>query len=248
MLSRPTLAVRAACAAVALCAFASAHAQAITDWNFGTYNASVSSLNTPPATTDSTGSASIQIIGMSGGPEGDITAETGAPGGGYVWRVRGTGNNGWLTTAAEYTQGIQADVSTAGETNISVSFNMAVSSNGIATAELEYSTNGGSSWVQADYVALTTSYTTQTFNIAAGGAESNNPNFEVRLVSAYAPGTNAYAPPAGGTLSNGSGNWRISDFQVDGTLAPTPLPAAAWLLVSAIGGLGAFARRRRQQA
>jgi hypothetical protein len=232
-----------ACTASAACA--SAQAATITDWDFGLASGAVSSDNTPTPTTDVTGTSAASIIGMLGGPEGDITSiGSPAPGGGYVWRVRGTSANGWSSTAAEYTQGVQFNVNTTGATDIGISFNIAASSNGIANAELEYTTDG-INWVQADAVTLTTSYTPQTFALSGVSAAANDPNFAVRLVSAYAPGTSAYAAPLGGTYVNGSGNWRISDFQIDSTVAPVPLPATAWLLLSSMGGLGVFFGRRR---
>jgi hypothetical protein len=45
-------------------------------------------------------------------------------------------------------------------------------------------------------------------------------------------------------IPNGSGGYTTGDVAATaGT--PVPLPAAAWLLCSAVGGLGAFARRKR---
>ncbi len=231
---------------VALAACASCDAAVITDWSFEGFTSSVSSDNTPTATTDTTGTASASIIGMLGGPEGDITSESGAPGGGYVWRIRGTSTNGWTTAAAPDTQGVQFNVSTAGETGISLSFLMAASSNGIDDLDVQYTLNG-STWITAEEVALTTAYSTPVAVSLAGIAGvANDANFGVRLVSQYAPGTSAYAAPPGGSLSNGSGNWRMSDFQVDGT--PVPLPASAWLMLCGVGGLGVMARRRRTRA
>lgn len=242
---RPRLAVRAALAAVALASIATANAAAITDWNFAVTTA-LANGNSPAPTSDATGGASLQIVGMGfdgGTALGDLYSPGGAPGNGNTWRVRGAGGtdaNGWISTAPQYTQGFQANVSTAGESNVTVSFNMAASKNGIGNAELEY-TLDGTTWVQADAVTLSASYTTQMFTIAAA---ANDPNFAVRLVSAYAPGTSAYAAPAGGSYVDGGGNWRISDFQVDGTLTATPLPDSWPLLLSGMMGLGLIAVRR----
>ncbi|MGE0373367.1 MAG: PEP-CTERM sorting domain-containing protein [Gammaproteobacteria bacterium] len=41
----------------------------------------------------------------------------------------------------------------------------------------------------------------------------------------------------------GTGDWRVDSFSLDGTVSPVPVPAAAWLFGTALGGLAL--RRRR---
>ena len=48
--------------------------------------------------------------------------------------------------------------------------------------------------------------------------------------------------------SNGNGWDKSSDINVQVYASPVPLPAAAWLLLTALGGLGFAARRRRSAA
>jgi hypothetical protein len=50
--------------------------------------------------------------------------------------------------------------------------------------------------------------------------------------------------PFVGAAANDAGYWRLNSF----TANPVPLPAAAWLLISGLGGLASFARRRQQRA
>ena len=217
-------------AAVALSISVSAQASVVTDWNFGTL-ATISSDNTPTPTSDITHSSSASIIGMDGGPEGDITNETGAPGNTDVWRVRGTSNNGWDSTAAQYTQGAQFNVSTAGQTNVSLSFNMAASNNGIEGLEVQYTTNG-TTWINDEEITLGTAYATYVVTLSGVPAASNDANFGIRLVSAYTGGTQYETPTGNEAYVNGQGNWRISDVQIDAT--PVPIPASLPLLLSGL--------------
>jgi hypothetical protein len=73
-----------------------------------------------------------------------------------------------------------------------------------------------------------------TFNLVASSAWT-----EITNLSAFSG--------VGQSIAFGDGFSVNAGFD-DVTLAPVPLPAAAWLLLSGLGGLGAFARRRRQTA
>ena len=225
----------------ALLACASAHASIITDWNFGSV-AVTSTDNTPAPTTDTTGTSAASIIGMDGGPQGDITSISGAPGNTDVWRVRGTSNNGWDSTAAQFTQGAQFKVSTAGQSNISLSFDMAASNNGIEGLEVQYTTDG-STWVNDQSITLGTAYALYSVNLSGIAGANNDSNFGVRLVSAFTGGSQYETPTGNAAYVNGQGNWRISDVQVDGVSA-VPVPASLPLMLSGLGVLGLMMRRR----
>jgi hypothetical protein len=261
-----------ACTAGVACA--SAQAGTITDWNFGTLAVTAPD-NTPAPTT---GAGSATSLGMTntytetgGGGDvsttyDDITPDTNSTiGNGNVWRIRGAGStagNGWSINAPEYTQGAQFDVSTAGYSDVSLSFNWASTAQGIANLQVQYNTNvnNASGWTNAGSLLTATignsstggSYQTDTINFDALGitGADNDANFGVRLVSAYNPTLGTYASASSviaGTpadYNNNSGNWRFADVQVDGTFAPVPLPASLWLLLSAMGGLGVLGRRR----
>jgi hypothetical protein len=90
-------------------------------------------------------------------------------------------------------------------------------------------------------------------NFAGVPGVSNNPNFEVQLVSDYFGTTGAYdnsAHAVNGTgtagLNNNSGNWRFGNVFVSGTTIATPEPGTfALLAVGAFGLAGCYVRRKR---
>ena len=286
-----TTAVRCLGLGLAVGACASANATTITDWNFGTV-AAVSPDNSPAPTT---GTGTVTSLGMTnnytyttnGATTGvgavtsdDVTndsvkgtANGSTLGNGNVWRIRGqagtgttgTTNNGWNISAPQYSQGAEFDVSTAGYTNVGLSFNWAATTQGVGNMQVQYTTNG-TTWSNIGSVLNATvdnnaissagsGFQTDTVDFSLTSGVSNDANFGVRLVSAFNPTLgNTYASATSvlsGTpaqINNNSGNWRIADVQIDGTVAPVPLPATAWLMLSGIGGLGFAARSRTRRA
>ena len=282
------LSAQAALVVVAAAA-ASAQADVITDWNFGSL-ASVAPYNTATATTGAGTAVSLGMTnnytyttngattGVGAVTADDITNDSPSGtkngstlGNGNVWRIRGaagtgtTGstNNGWNNSAPQYSQGAEFDTSTVGYNVSSLSFNWAATTQGVANLQVQYTTNG-TSWTNIGSVFTATidnnttgtagsGFATDTVSLAGISGLNNDANFGVRLVSAYNPTLgNEYASAtsvvsgAPAQYNNNSGNWRIADVQIDGTAAPVPLPASAWMMLSGLGGV-AFSLRRRKK-
>jgi PEP-CTERM motif len=264
----------ASSAAVALMGIRSASADVITQWSFP---AVVAAPDNSPAPT--TGSGTADSLGMTNnytyaageGPgsstNDDITQPNTAgtpPSNEFAWRIRGNSNkknsgpgqaNGWNNSAPNYTQGAEFVESTAGFTNINLSFDWYCTGSGVANLQILYTTNASAAtptWtpVGADLIAPGNNfYNTNTPEISvaipAGGAD-----FAVEMVSVKPVPTDAnysstngdgnYASAAGGDYNNSSGNWSFNNITVSGT--PVPEPASVGLL--GLSGLALLARRR----
>ncbi|MDB5354663.1 MAG: sorting protein [Phycisphaerales bacterium] len=254
-------------AAAVLAAVGGAHASAqiVTQWTFD--NQPVT--GAPPynnSPTPSTGSGTAVVLGMgiyptptNGFAAADILANPGSstsPGGlpaaDQAWRIRAQATapaaaNGWYSGAPQYTQGAEFDVPTTGFSGIKVSFDWQPTNKGVEDVELQYNPDvtNASGWVNGGLFSNTVPggvwNNANIVDLSGLGSVANDPNFGIRIVSAYHPGTSAYADTTGAALNNSSGNIRFDNVTVSG-VAPEPTS----LSVLALGGLGLLARRRNR--
>jgi hypothetical protein len=254
----------------------------IAKWDFNTIGTQGPPYNSPPPTT---GTGVATMLGMTNGYNGGntasgdalLTAGTANPAfSENTWRIRGTANNGWATHqagAAQYTQGIELDTSTVGFTGIRFSFDWYSTTQGIRDLQFQYNTNGNNAagWTNFGGTSPTGTYTatsndyynapgspTITIDLSSVAGAANDPNFGVRLVSAYdstghVTGTAgpdyASAVLSGGQTviyNNTSGNWRFDNLTFTG-VTPVPEPSSVALGLAAGGAFGLARWRHRRR-
>jgi hypothetical protein len=233
----------------------------ITDWSF---TAVVAAPDNSPA--PSVGAGTAITLGMTNSYNGGNTASddilstsgTAQPAfTEFTWRIRGAANNGWATHAAgaaQYTQGVEFDVSTAGFTGITLGFDWYSTTQGIRDLQVQYNLNKGNSagWTNiggtsptGTYIATSNDWYSATspstpmivVSFASIVGANNDPNFGVRLVSAYDSTGNVANDYASAQLSSGqtviynnsSGNWRFDNISLSGTAQTAPEPATSVL-------------------
>ncbi len=264
-------------AALAALGLASTAAQAQAVFTSWTFNNGTIGATSSPATALGTGTAST--LGMTNtygtpGPSvdiSDILVQTGTSTSlGTInpsdqsWRVRGgepTGGtsaaNGWSSLAPIYTQGAQFLTSTAGEQNISLTFDWAPTAQGVGDLELQYTTDGKAFQNAALFTDIATASVPAVANedgltFSFGTAANNDPNFGVRLVSTVDPASGKYLSTLGTPLNNTSGNWRFDNVNFSGTPAPVPeasTPVSLGLLLAlGLAGLVVAAKRKKASA
>ncbi len=234
----------------------------IATWDFDAGGAIAPPYNTPSATT---GAGLATELGMSNsytynGGEGpgsiawcDVLASAGAStgNGSYAWRIRGPSNssgggagqaNGWNTQAPIGTQGAEFDASTAGYSNIVVSFDLYLTSQAEAKMCMFYTTNG---WASSNVANILFYGTTPAFILTNSSSPNtvtgtyfyetngltwfnglvadftgvpgvdNNPQFGISIVNAATGGDCVNFE--GTEYNNSSGNCRFDNVAIGGT-------------------------------
>jgi Lamin Tail Domain/Secretion system C-terminal sorting domain len=211
----------------------------ITQWNFN---------SVPPdgatgtgTTSASTGAGTISNIGgvtatfASGAANGGSSDPATADNSGWGltgWPAQGTNNK---------TAGINFNVSTVGNTNIIVSFDLRHSNTGPRHAQLQYTTDATATtpvWVDVAVGAATGGdiWFPRSYDLSAVTALNNNPNAGFRVVAAFDPAGSSYLASNTASSYATTGTWRFDMVTVKGTSAGgdvTPPVAQSFQVTSA---------------
>lgn len=230
--------MRITAAAIALVATAGiANASIITQWDFNSPD--VDGSFATGSLVPNIGAGTPSVIGG----VFDAGFFSGAVNGGSTDPVLNPNNSAWQTT--DYpdtninsgTAGVQFDVSTAGFSNIVVSWDQRHSNTSSRWVGFQYSTNGVDFIDFATFEATNgdTWFNNRTVDLTGVAGVDNNPDFAFRIVAIFAPGTSEYAASRD-TSNFAGGTWRFDMV----TVVPTP----GTMALLGLGGLVAARRRR----
>jgi endonuclease/exonuclease/phosphatase family metal-dependent hydrolase len=186
-------------------------------WNFNSITPDNNT--TTGATTPSVGVGTAALVGG--------TTATFATGDTTLDPAPAADNTAWNTTSYpasgnNKTAGAQFAVSTAGIQNIAVSWSQRSSNTGGKYFRLQYSTNGGASFMDFPVaVTVTNVFTAFTNDLSALPGVNNNPNFVFRIVAEFqstATGSSnaAYVAASAGSTYASTGTTRFDMVSVSG--------------------------------
>lgn len=164
-----------------------------------------------------------------------------------------TDNSGWsiagfpAATLGDLTAGAQFLVDTTGYESIIFTFDLRHSNSSSRYEAVQYTLNG-TVWTTGVFFtgdAGDTWFNGRSVDLSGIAQAGNNPNFGVRVVSAFEKTTTgigavSYAATAAASAYAVTGNWRFDMVTVSGTAVPEPTAA----LLGSIGLLGLLRRRR----
>jgi hypothetical protein len=181
--------------------------------------------DSPISLNPTTGVGTCVLIGGVNPAASGASASTGSPDGGTAYNTdrypaQGTGNG---------TGGFEFQVSTAGYSNVTFSFDGRTSNTASRFFQVYYSTDAGVTWVPSTNFGVFTNTNWQNNNLvdlSSDGAISNNPNARFRVVAAFEPSTSAYRAAGNTSTYNGTtGTFRIDGVIISGEPSTSTNPS-----------------------
>lgn len=173
-----------------------------------------------------------------------IGSDTFTVGGGVLNYSKGSR---WSGTTS---RGVEFDVSTAGYTDVTLSFDFAQTSSSSSGYYLfRASADGGATWAFSETINLVgtsanTWYSDLSFDLGAYASLNDNASFAFQMVATVSPDTGAFVDVNGNAITSGTASFSLDRVTLGGTAIPEPAAVSAVLGLAA----GFLALRRRLAA